>query len=245
MFKTTLFKMFAASVALLVLSACSDSSSINWTKLNNITDATSLQKAIKLDDEKMSLVGAGLDQYRTLLQSRTTENQDRAKVLYGRIEMHASNSVILAGDFNRLAELELLHLGWAKSLSPPYAQILDNRTRAFDASTAIYRTMPLMRPVPAGGSEKRTLHYSNFDDALARLNELCLVASNPWSLNPEQATAPRLVERVQKMSTELIDNMENVVVESGGRYSTYTPFPETPYAKAFSKVCRNKKSSPE
>lgn len=244
MFKTTLFKTFAAALAFTCLFGCSDSSKINWSKLEKVTDATSLQKAMTLDDDKMSLVGAGLDQYRKLLQTRTTENQERAKVLYSRIEMHAGNSVILAGDFNRLAELELLHLGWAKSLTPPYAQVMDNRVRAFDASTAIYRTMPLMRPVATSANEKRSAYTGSFEDALSRLNELCLVANNPWSLNPDQAVAPRLVERVQQMSADFIDSMQNVTIDSGGRYSTYTPFAESPYAKAFAKMCRGKKGQP-
>ena len=243
MFKNPRLKMFTfASFALLALTACGDSTSINWNRLNNVTDATSLQKAISLDDEKMSLVGAGLDQYRKLLQTRTTENQERAKVLYSRIQMHASSSVILAGDFNRLAELELLHLGWAKSLSPPYAQIMDNRVRAFDASAAIFRTTPLMRPTAASANEKRTFYYNSFDDALFRLNELCLVATNPWSLTTEQAVAPRLVERAQQMSAALIESMQNASIDSGGKYSTYTPFADSAYAKAFAKVCLNKKS---
>lgn len=244
MFKTTLLKMFSTGFAIFALAGCGDSNSINWNRLNNVTDATSLQKAITVDDDKMSLVAAGLDQYRKLLQTRTTENQERAKVLYSRIQMHASSSVILAGDFNRLAELELLHLGWAKSLSPPYAQIMDNRVRAFDASSAIFRTTPVMRPTASSANEKRAFYYNSFDDALYRLNELCLVATNPWSLTSEQAVAPRLVERVQKMSTDLIESMQNVSVESGGKYSTYTPFADSVYAKAFAKVCLNKKSQP-
>ena len=237
-----MFSAAGVALAFIGLSACADSTSIDWKKLTKVTDATSLQKATELEDENMSLIHAGLQQYNKLLHKRTTENQDRAKLLYSRIQMHAHNSVILAGDFNRLAELEMLHLGWATSLTAPYTQSMDNRIRAFESSAAIYRTMPVMRPVN-DPTETRNIYYSNFDDALRRLSELCLVASNPWSLNPKEATAPELVERVREMSKDFVESMAHMKVESGGRYTTLTPFGESPYAKAFAKVCTDKKPS--
>lgn len=234
---TSLFLVAAALVTAL-LSGCGDSSSINWKTLERVTDATSLQRAIELDDETMSLVNAGLQHYRRLLQTRTTENQDRAKLLYNRIQMHANNSVILAGDFNRLAELELLHLGWSKGLTPPYTQDPENRDRAFDASAGILRTTDLMRPTLASTQQKRLFYIDTYSDALSRMNELCLVATNPWSHNPDKSASPRLAERVRSMANEFLKNAENTVVESGGgRYSQQTPFQETLYPKAFQKVC--------
>lgn len=238
--RKTTYTLFLAATALVValLAGCGETSSVSWKTLERVTDATSLQRAIELDDDNMSLVNAGLQHYRRLLQTRTPENQDRAKLLYGRIQMHANNSVILAGDFNRLAELELLHLGWTKGLTPPYTQDAENRTRAFEASAGILRTTDLMRPVPASTQQKRMFYTDTYADALSRLNELCLVATNPWSLNPEKAASPRLVERVRSMANEFLKNAENTVVDSNaGRYSQQTPFQETLYPKAFQKVC--------
>ncbi len=230
--------LVAAALITALLGGCGESSTVNWKTLERVTDATSLQRAIELDDDKMSLVNAGLQHYRRLLQTRTTENQDRAKLLYNRIQMHANNSVILAGDFNRLAELELLHLGWSKGLTPPYTQDPENRTRAFDASASILRTTDLMRPVLASTQQKRVFYIDTYSDALSRLNELCLVAMNPWSHNPEKSASPRLVERVRSMANEFLNNAENTVVESsGGRYTQQTPFAETKFPKAFQKVC--------
>lgn len=236
--KTTTTLFLAVALIAALLSGCGETSSVNWKTLERVTDATSLQRAIELDDDKMSLVNAGLQHYRRLLQTRTPENQDRAKLLYGRIQMHANNSVILAGDFNRLAELELLHLGWAKGLTPPYTQDIENRTRAFDASAGILRTTDLMRPVPASTMQKRVFYTDTYADALSRLNELCLVATNPWSLSPEKATSPRLVERVRSMANDFLANAQSTTVDSNaGRYSQQTPFQETLYPRAFQKVC--------
>lgn len=235
---TTALFLAAAALVVAFLTGCGESSTVNWKTLERVTDATSLQRAIELDDDKMSLVNAGLQHYRRLLQTRTTENQDRAKLLYNRIQMHANNSVILAGDFNRLAELELLHLGWAKGLTPPYTQDIENRTRAFDASAGILRTTDLMRPVPASTQQRRVFYNETYADALSRMNELCLVAMNPWSHHPEKSALPRLVERVRSMANEFLNNAENTVVDSNaGRYSQQTPFAETKYRKAFEKVC--------
>lgn len=222
------------------LVGCEDNK-IDWRKLKSVTDASSLQRSVDLDSDA-SLISAGLDNYKRLLQSRTTENQDRAKLLYGRIEMHAASTVILAGDYNRLAELELLHLGWSTSLTPPYTQSMDNRVRAFDASTAIYRTMPLMRPGNANLPEGSLVSASSIRDAILRLNELCMVATNPWSLNPSDSVAPQLLERVVQAKQELLTRLHDLRIEAELRGQSAIPFADSAFEKAIQKVCVMKKS---
>jgi hypothetical protein len=237
MFKTKIFKLFATILMLSTQLGCRESNSLDWEKLTRLTDPTSFQSALKLNDGTMSLMDAGLDQYKTLMRTRTTENHERAKVLYSRIQMHAGNSVVLAGDFNRLAELEFLHLGWAKSLMPPYTQLMENRIRSFEASSAIYLTVPFLRPANPDRPERKSAYYTDFDDTLIRLNELCLIATNPWQLNYDKAAAPVLAERVRKMSADFIQSMKNMSVVPAGKHATSIPFSQSTYAKAFSKMC--------
>ena len=222
---------------------CSDRSSIEWKRLNDVTSATSLQHAVAFNDEKESLLSASLDQYRQLLNKRTIENQDRAKVLYSRIQMHANNSIVLADDFNKIAELELLHLGWAKSLSSPYAQDLDNRMRAFDASAAVFRTNALMQPTVLRPSEKLVFFDSTFENAIEQLNELCLLSRNPWSLTPGQAVVPALVEKVQHMASTLASRMQSVEVGHTGRFPTYSPFVHSVHARILANMCMPKENT--
>lgn len=239
---TTLLKILTTTVvglSLLASLGCSQSSSISWMTLNNVTDATALQKAIGLKGEDVSLVVVGLRYYRELLKERDIENQDRATTLFKRIELYSENNkMLLADDFNGLAELELLHLSWSKSATIPYAQVMSNRIRAFDASAAVFRTLPLMRPTEYHASGSQTIYYRTFEHALVLLNDLCVVANNPWSLDPESGVAPDLVKRVQSMSENVVGHMQNVNIDVGTRNAPSIPFSKSSYAREFSNMCR-------
>lgn len=227
---------------LATLSGCSENT-IDWKKLKSVTDASSLQSSIDLEDNT-SLISAGLSNYKKLLQSRTTENQDRAKLLYSRIEMHASSAVILAGDYNHLAELELLHLGWSTSLTPPYTHNSENRARAFEASAAIYRTMPLLRPVNANLPADTIISASSIRDAIARLNELCSVATNPWSATPGASVDRQLLARVNQAKEELSARLHDLRVDTEVRHASTVSFAETKFPNAIQNVCVLKKEPP-